>query len=317
MRVAITFELDPDQWERLRRDFPEVEFVEALGEAGINEAIPSADVVFGGSLTGEQLSAAVRLRWVQAFSAGINRFPLDDLRTRAVTLTTASGAHSIQIAENILGMMLAFAIRLPDFFQAQQARHWERGEIASTKFELDGATLLVAGLGGLGIGLSKKSSCLGMRVIGVRNRPLAPPEGVDEVVTRDRLLDALGRADHVALCLPLTQETTDFLGEQELRAMKPSAYVYNAGRGKSINREALLRALREGWIAGAGLDVTDPEPLPPEDPLWSFPNVILTQHTSGASRCQDRRVTDIFAKNLRRFLNGAPLTNVVDFDRGY
>jgi phosphoglycerate dehydrogenase-like enzyme len=316
MRVAIGVELDPAEWERLRRDFPTVEFVDAAADAG-GDGIRDCEALFGSIPTPEQLETAAGLHWVQAYSAGINRFPLDRLRDRNILLTTASGAHVTQITENILGLMLAFAIRLPAFIRAQQAGHWERGEIASGKFELAGSTLLVAGLGALGAGLAKRAKCLGMQVIGIRNRALPAPEGVDELVTRARLLTALPRADHVALCLPLTEETTGFLGELELRAMKPSAYVYNVGRGQSIDRAALLQALDQGWIAGAGLDVTDPEPLPADDPLWAYSNVILTQHTSGASRHQDRRVTDIFADNLRRYLKGEPLTNVVDFDRGY
>jgi phosphoglycerate dehydrogenase-like enzyme len=192
-----------------------------------------------------------------------------------------------------------------------------KADISSTKFELDGATLLIAGLGGIGAGLAQKAKGLGMHVLGVRKRDVPPPPGVDEILTQDRLHEGLGRADHVALCLPLTDETTGYLGEAELRAMKPSAYVYNVGRGKSIDREALLQALREGWIAGAGLDVTDPEPLPSDDPLWSFPNVLLSQHTSGSSHQLDRRVTDIFAANLRRFLNNEPLENLVDYTLGY
>jgi phosphoglycerate dehydrogenase-like enzyme len=115
----------------------------------------------------------------------------------------------------------------------------------------------------------------------------------------------------------LTDATTDYLGEAELRAMKPSAYVYNVGRGKAIKREALIRALREGWIAGAGLDVTDPEPIPAGDELWDLPNIILTQHTSGGSPDLDRRVTDIFVDNLGRFTRSEPLRNLVDYDRQY
>jgi phosphoglycerate dehydrogenase-like enzyme len=317
MRVLIGVELDPEEIARLRDEFPELDFEEALGQEALSEKIAGFDILFGGHPKADHIASASRLRWIQSYSAGINAFPLSDLKTRSVALTNASGAHAIPIAENILAMMFAFAIRLPDFVRAQQQRLWERRDMASEKFEVHGQTLLIAGLGGIGAGLALKAHALGMRVVGLRNRELPPPDGVDEIVRKENLLGALGRADHVALCLPLTEETTAFMGEVELRGMKPSGYIYNVGRGKSIDRQALLNALSEKWIAGAGLDVTDPEPLPEDDPLWTFPNVILSQHTSGSSRQLDRRVTDIFAANLRRFLNGDELENLVDYDRGY
>jgi phosphoglycerate dehydrogenase-like enzyme len=317
MRVVVGVDLDEGLLPELRLQFPEIEFVEALGREALFQAMPDCDIIFGGHPKDEHVDAAPRLKWVQSFSAGVNSFPMPKLRERSIPLTNASGAHSVQIAENIIAMVLAFSIRLPEFVRAQDSRLWRARELAPLKQEVEGSAILIAGLGGIGLGLARKAKGLGMRVVGVRNRDLPPPPNVDEIVPKDALLSALGRADHVALCLPLTEETTGFLGERELRAMKPSAFVYNVGRGKSIDREAMLRALREGWIAGAGLDVTDPEPLPEDDPLWGFPNVILSQHTSGSSPKLDRRVCDIFAANLRRFLRGEPMQNLVDFDRTY
>jgi phosphoglycerate dehydrogenase-like enzyme len=312
LRVLIGVSLEPEEEARLRAEFPAVEFVSAPGRERMAEAIGPCEVVYGGHITAEMVAAAPGLRWVQAFSAGVNHLPLEEMAARGITLTNASGAHGVPIAENILAMMLAFAIRLPDLVEARQRREWISGRIHQEKTELDGQTLLVIGLGGIGGALAQKAKGLGMRVLGFRRRALPPPPGVDAMVSSEELPDALAQADHVALCLPLTDETTAFLDEPELSRMKPTAYVYNVGRGRSLAREALLRALREGRIAGAGLDVTDPEPLPPDDPLWSLPNVILTQHTSGWSPHLDRRVTDIFAGNLRHYLAGEPLSNVVD-----
>lgn len=317
MRVVVGVELEAAENERLQRQFPDLDFIFAPTAEELLPALSTADVLFGGHPKAAHIHAGPHLKWFQSYSAGINRFPLEEMKSRSIVLTSASGAHAIQISENILAMMFAFAIAIPDYVRWQQAHEWRSRGYDAPKFEIDGSTLLIAGLGGIGAGLALKAKGLGMRVLGVRNRPLPPPQGVDEIIPRELLPDGLKRADHVALCLPLTEETTGFLGEQELRAMKPTAYVYNVGRGQSIEREALLTALREGWIAGAGLDVTDPEPLPPDDPLWSFPNVILTQHTSGSSPQLDRRVTNIFVDNLRRFFQGEPLENVVDFERGY
>jgi len=316
MQVLLGTELAPEDVARLRAAFPDVEFVEAAGREKMPSAAAICEVIFG-HVSEAVLDAAPRLRWVQARSAGVDHLPLNALAAHGILLTNGSGAHGVPIAESILALMLAFAIRLPTLIEGQRRREWGYGDVYDEKFELDGQTLLVIGLGDIGGTLARKAKGLGLRVLGVRKRPLPPPPGVDELIPAERLHDALAQADHVALCLPLTEATTAFLGEAELRAMKPTAYVYNVGRGQSIAREPLLRALREGWIAGAGLDVTDPEPLPPDDPLWSFPNVLLSQHSSGHSPFNSRRVTDIFLENLRRFLAGEPLKNVVDPARRY
>ncbi|RIK33484.1 MAG: D-2-hydroxyacid dehydrogenase, partial [Chloroflexi bacterium] len=137
------------------------------------------------------------------------------------------------------------------------------------------------------------------------------------VYAAGEIRQALGQADHVALCLPLTAATTALVGAAELRAMRPTAYIYNVGRGASLEPNALIQALQAGWIAGAGLDVTAPEPLPPDSPLWAMPNVILSQHTSGSSPYNADRITAIFAGNLARYLAGDPLQNVINPARGY
>jgi phosphoglycerate dehydrogenase-like enzyme len=155
-----------------------------------------------------------------------------------------------------------------------------------------------------------------MRVIGVR-RSAYPVRGVTQVYTTKQLTSALAQADHVALCLPLTDATRHFIGAKELRAMRPTAYIYNVGRGASIDQNALIEALQKGAIAGAGLDVTDPEPVPPDSPLWGMPNVILSQHTSGSSPHNAKRVTDLFAANLARYLADKPLHQLIDPARGY
>lgn len=311
MRVLLAGHLDDEDRDRLVAAFPALDF----SEPDAAESAAGYEVVFG--WPSAEMLASDGLRWVQVRSAGVNSMPLDNLARRGIRLTTGSGAHGTPIAENMLAMMLAFAIRLPDLVRLQTDRRWDRHPIDDSKFELEGQTLLIAGLGGIGATLARKAKGLGLQVMGYRRHALPPPPGVDEMVSPVGFQQALGRADHVALCLPLTPDTEGFIGEAQLRAMKPTAYLYNAGRGKCVERGALLRALDEGWIAGAGLDVTDPEPLPQDDALWAHPNVILSQHTSGASRHNSRRVTDIFIQNLRRYLAGEPLVNEVDLQAGY
>lgn len=324
MQVVVGTQLNAEDEARLRSTFSDITF-HFVENAEVGQAVGACEVLFA-HISNTVLENAPHLKWVQLRSAGVNNMPFAELKRRSILLTNASGAHGVPIAENFLSLMLAFSNRLPTLLDAQCRHEWVASKVRDDRnfqpekghrFEIEGQTLLVVGLGDLGATLARKAAALDMRVIGIRSRALPPPPGVSAVFTHDRLHDALAQADHVALCLPLTPETTDYLGEPELRAMKKTAYLYNAGRGKSIAKEPLLRALHEGWIAGAGLDVTDPEPLPPDDPLWDAPNTILTQHTSGGSPLNSRRCTDIFLDNLRRYQAGEPLHNLVDLDRQY
>jgi len=316
VQVLITTELDPDHLDCLVSSFPEVEFT----VASPNDASPSGlspEVLFCVRLTDAGLRGLPELRWVQARSAGVEHLPLEAIADRGILLTNGRGAHGTPVSEVALAMMLAFASGLPALALAQSQHKWVRPVIAEQRFELEGQTLMVIGLGDLGCALVRKARGIGMRVIGWdRVRPtnatglsaFVEPEGLDRV---------LPDADHVALCLPLTAETRGLMGEGRLGRLKPGAYIYNVGRGPVVNHEALLQNLRSGRIAGAGLDVTDPEPLPPDHPLGDMPNVILTQHVAGASPHNSRRVTDLFSENLHRYMNGYPLLNTVDPRRGY
>ena len=317
MRILLATELSPEDRQRLECEFPDVHFIDAPNRESAVKSISGCEIMFGSSAPPELLEQADSLKWIHTRSAGVNSLRFDELARRRIIVTNSSGAHGVPIAENFLALMLAFATGLHRLFHAQNRRSWDPEPAREARFELEGQTLLVIGLGDLGATLAIKAKGLGMEVIGIRRTSQPPPPGVDEQMLGDQITEALNRADHVALCLPLTPETTGFIGDAELRAMKKSAYIYNAGRGKSINREALLRALREGWIAGAGLDVTDPEPLPPDDPLWDMPNVLLTQHTSGSSPQNSRRVTDLFIQNLRLYRSGKRLKNQIDLVAQY
>jgi phosphoglycerate dehydrogenase-like enzyme len=183
--------------------------------------------------------------------------------------------------------------------------------------ELSHQTLAIAGLGEVGRELAKRAKGIGMRVIGSRRRLGAGPPGVDRLFGPDDWHEMLAEADHMAICLPLTPRTRHLFGEAEFKAMKSQAYLYNTSRGAIIDQDALIRALTTGEIAGAGLDVTTPEPLPPDSPLWSLPNVLITCHTSGASPYIEERGFDIVVENIRRYLQDRPLLNLVDKGEGY
>jgi len=300
--------------DRLRQEFPQVRFVVAKGQAELAREITDADALLG-RLPPELLAEAKQLRWIQSMGAGVERLLFPELVASKIVVTNAQGLYTPQISEHVLAMMLAFARDLPTVLAWQRAHTWKGGEVRP--FCLEGQTLGVVGLGGIGGELARKAHCLGMRVIGLRRRPGSKPPYVDVLVGPDGLDTLLRESDHVAVCTPLTAETEGLIGERELRLMKPTAFIYNIGRGKIIQGKPLERALIEGWIAGAGLDVTDPEPLPPDSPLWDLPKVLITSHTSGTEPQNPERQYRLLAENLRRFLHGEPLRNMVDKQAGY
>ena len=213
--------------------------------------------------------------------------------------------------------MLAFARQLPALVRAQDRREW-RVPPVDTLFELSRQTLAVVGAGALGCAVAERAAAFGMTVLGVRRSPAGamPPGFASMTATAD--LDAvLGRADHVVITLPLTDETRGLFSAARIAAMKPGAHLYNVGRGAIVDPAALLAALRSGHLRGAGLDVTEPEPLPADSPLWREPGVIVTAHSSGLTPRSFERYQALLLENLRRFQRGETLLNVVDKRLGY
>lgn len=306
-----------DYRARFAADFPDVCFISHEGDPeALERHIAEADAVFG-HVPDRLLPAARRLRWVSSTGAGGEGFATEAYRARPdVAVTTASGVHVAAVPEQVLAMMLAFARRLPEQILNQRGPHrwyWPTG-----MFELEGQTLAVLGLGHIGAALARKARGLGMRVTGMRRSATPVEEGLlDRQYSPSELRDLLADADHVAITLPGTSETEHLIGSAELRAMKPTAYIYNVGRGRVIEPTSLLEALRGGVIAGAGLDVTEPEPLPPDHPLWDQANLILLNHYGGLTPRYGDRCYQILSDNLRRFLCGEELLNQVDRRLGY
>lgn len=263
------------------------------------------------------LEAAPGLRWLQTGGAGVDSLPLAELARRGITLTNNSGVHAPNIAEHTLAMMLSFARQIPQLVRAQDRHQWRDTETHRVVFELNRQTLLLLGLGDIGLAIAERAVAFNMRVIGVRRRDLPVPNLPIEVAPMSQLADLLAISDHVVTSLPLTPATRNLLAADQLAAMKPGAIIYNVGRGPVINTPDLIAALESGHLGGAGLDVVDPEPLPEDSPLWDMPNVLITSHTSGASPNYWERGAAILIENVRRFGAGEPLTNVVDLEAGY
>jgi phosphoglycerate dehydrogenase-like enzyme len=297
---------------------------DAAGERRWAELLAGADVLFGvpgntGSGLIEALRAAPRVRWVQARNAGAGEqlgaaLALEPGLLRDVTVTSVSGIHAGPLAEFALLGVLAFAKRLPELERDKARRAWP--DVKPTMGVLAGRTVLVVGLGAIGLEFARLARALGMRVLGIKRTPEELP-GVDEVAPPDRLAELARRADALVVTLPLTDGTRGLVDRATLAALRPGAVVVNVGRGAVIDEPALIDALRGRRLAGACLDVFAEEPLPAASPLWTLDNVILSPHVAARTDDEDDRAVELFADNLRRHLDGAPLRNRVDPSRLY
>jgi len=281
----------------------------------LDELLARAEVVYGLFLPPDLCSRAPRLKWVQTMSAGVDRFAETDIWQSPVMLTGVSGIHATPIGEFLLGLMLMFAKKAPLGFRMRQEREWQR----YLPTVLRGKTAGIVGLGAIGREVARLSKAFGMRVIATRRsaRKETRSRYADRVLPPERLAELLAESDYVALTLPLTPETRGIIGEKELNAMKPTAVIINIGRGGLIDEAALVSALEEKRITGAGLDVTAIEPLPVDSRLWDLDSVILSPHIAGGMEDYEARATDIFCDNLERYINGKRLRNVIDKKKGY
>ena len=305
---------------RLADEFPRVHFDSPATRELADASIASAEIVLGFAARPANFAAATRLRWIHATSAGVTGLLFPALAASPVLLTNARGVHAPAMAEHALGVMLAFTRRLHRARDAQRERRWIQRELwqASPSFgELAGATLGLVGLGRVGHAIATAARAFGMHVLAVRRHPEAGSFPAHEQWPADRLPELLSRSDFVVLAAPHTQATTKLIGTAELALMKPGARLVNLGRGALVDETALIAALRSGALAGAALDVFEHEPLPADSPLWDMPEVILTPHISGVTPDYWERSCALFADNLRRFLAGEPLVNVVDKQAGY
>ena len=260
-----------------------------------------------------------RLTWVQNYYVGVDRCTNNEkLLKDNVLLTNTSAIPGPGMAEHTMAMMLMLTKKMYVFQQQQQNAVWKRlPNPAKQVMEVNGKTMLVVGLGGIGRQIAKRAHGLGMRVTATRNSSREGPDYVDYVGLSDELLHLTKEADVVVNITPLTKATTGLFNQEFFKAMKPSAYFINMGRGKSVVTNDLIDALNHQEIAGAGVDVTDPEPLPPDHPLWKTPNVIITPHNSAPSDQMLERFWILVRENIRRYVAGEPMLNVVDLNRGY
>lgn len=308
--------MNDSRLEQLHQSAPGVHFLIASSETEALAMAAEIDATCTHCSSG-LLKVAPHLRWVQVASAGVERYPLREMHARGITFTNAKGIYGTQLADHTLALILAFSRQLPFLLRAQQKQVWENRQNYPPG-ELAGQTLLIVGLGGAGLETARRARGFGLRILATRRHSYLPkPDFVDEVQPPERLHDLLPEADWVAVCVPLVAETLNLFHDAEFARMKRTAYIVCVTRGRIINTDALLRALEARKIAGAGLDVTEPEPLPPSHPLWTKENVIITPHASGHSPHADSRMFNLLRENVRRFAGGQPLLNVVDPELQY
>ncbi len=272
-----------------------------------------------GSCTPNIVSSAMELHWIHISSAGVERcVSRPEIQGGNYLITNMQRVNSEPIAEHVIAMMLTLTRSLPYYRSLQDEERWKPLPFGDTRMrEVQGKTILIVGLGGIGTEVARRADALGMHVIATRNSSRDGPDFVDQVGLADEVLNFAAQADVVVNAAPLTPETTDLFDAEFFSVMRPQSYFFNVGRGKSVVTDDLVAALSDGTLAGAGLDVTEPEPLPPGHSLWQAPNVIITPHVATRTDGGLERYWLVVRENLRRYVAGDKIYSIVDVKRGY
>ena len=312
---------EPVEVEKIRAASPKarIEFTVCRTAEEFQQKVKDAEVVYG-DIRGDALRTASRLKWLQAGGAGIEGLDAA-LRNSPVIVTNFARTFAPAISETAIGMLLCLTRGISKYYLPQfHRREWKPvGTVKSADHtEISGRTMGIAGLGGIGCAVARRAHYgFDMRVIATDSKPINKPEYVAELRDPTGFQNMAATVDVLVACAPLTPETERMFNEQIFRGMKKTAYFLALSRGKLIDDMALVKALQQGWIAGAGLDVFPEEPPPPSHPIFDCPNVVMTMHTSGWSPDRQERLVEFFAENVRRYTEGLPLLNVVDKKWGY
>jgi phosphoglycerate dehydrogenase-like enzyme len=304
----------------LQQLFPDIQFVSATDLDSLAREVVDADALCSMRITSGVFHSARRLKWIHSVAAGVGGLMIPEVLKSEILITNARGIFSTVMAEHTLGVMLAFSRRLIDSYRFQQQHHWAREELWNMRphmGEIAGKVVGIIGYGSIGHEIARRARAFGMIVCAVKKNIQEGTEDADRVYLLSELAEVLRQSDFIILALPHTPETKHLIGEAELRVMKASAYLINIGRGKLIDETALMRALEEGRLAGAALDVFETEPLPADHPLWDQRNVLITPHCSSNFSQYWDRSRALLCSNIRRFRGGMELLNLVDKKRGY
>ena len=271
--------------------------------------------IFFGFCSEEIFPLFPNIKWIQASSAGMDRHMYPAIRESDVILTNAAGLYATHVADQAFALLLGLARGIHQTVRNQDQHKW--GGLGTPMIEIDGFKMGIVGLGGIGMEMVKRAKGFDMHVIAVDAYRTEKPDNVDELMPMDKLKDLMSRVDVVMIACPLTEETHGLINADNLSVMQPSAYFINVARGPIVKEDDLIQILKDGKIAGAGLDVTEVEPLDPNSPLWDFPNVIISPHSAGGSQHRMNRITSFFLDNLERYLSGEELKNIVNKELGF
>ena len=314
MKILVTLPLNERQKERLEMNFRHLKFCYCLKKDVTEEVIRDAEVILG-NVDPALLKYAEELKWLQLNNAGTEGF-CDVALPKEAVLTNATGAYGLAISEHMIGVLFELQKKLNLYARNQREHVWKsEGHV----HVIQGSRVLVIGMGDIGTMFAQKMKALGCRTVGIKRHEGRKPEGVDDLYTLERLERELPKADIVAMSLPGNQDTYHMMNAERLALMKENAVLINVGRGITVDTDALVQALQEKRIAGACLDVTDPEPLPADHPLWDMENVILTPHISGGYALPEtlEQILTICIENLECYMVKRPLRNIIDFKTGY
>lgn len=315
MKILITVPFTEEQEKRLRAQMPGAEYEFTTRIKASDEQIREADIILG-NLPVARLAQAENLKWLQLNSSGADAYAAEGALAPEVVLTNATGAYGLAISEHLLAATFFLKKKLGRYYINQKNREWkDEGQVTA----VSGSRTLVIGLGSIGGDYARKMALLGSRVIGIRRTKAECPDYLEEIGTFEDIDRFLPEADIVAMALPNTPQTYHIMNEERLLGMKRGSILLNVGRGTAIDQDALVRVLRNGPLAGASIDVTDPEPLPADHPLWRCENLLLTPHIAGDYHLQETldQIVELFIDNLGRYAKGRELRNPVDKKTGY
>jgi D-2-hydroxyacid dehydrogenase (NADP+) len=312
-KIVVTGQFFADAAE-IQTVSPEVKIVAARTPKEVLQEIADADAVFG-AMNPAVLQAGKKLKWVQIYSAGAETYLFPDFVNSNITLTNCKIIQGPEIADHAMALLLSLTRSLAETIPKRTAEEWQTGHYHP--LELTGKTAVIIGLGGIGTQIAQRARAFGMKIEAVDPKDIPITTTVEQIVTPDRLHELLPHADVVFMSAPHTKQTEGMMGAAEFGMMKKGSFFIAVSRGKTYDTNALMKALDEKRLAGAGLDVTNPEPLPKGHPLWKFDNVVITPHIAGQSDVVPGRRMALVKENIRRFLAGKPMLNVVDKQKGY
>lgn len=314
-QILVVLPMSGSEKNLIKTKMPEATFLFCKPKEITEELVKDSNIIIG-NVSPEFVKGTKKLEWLQLNSAGTDGYCVEGVLPTDAILTNASGAYGLAISEHMIGMVFEIKKKLNLYYLNQIQHEWkDEGKVTA----IEGSTTLVVGLGDIGGNFAKKMKALGSYTIGIRRTPGEKPEYLDELCTMNDLETLLSKADIVALSLPNTKETYHLFNKEMFMHMKKSAILLNVGRGSAICTDDLCDALDQGVIAGAALDVTEPEPLPADHKLWDTRGVVITPHVSGAYHLEEtrERIVKISIDNLERFIKGEKLENIVDFTTGY